>query len=123
MIYLVNYIYISCFVKDGIRHQLRVSGMNRVMYWLSYLIGDLLMFILPLIVLFICIAAINIKSLNMSASLFLVFVTFILHVPGNVLFVYTFSFIFKNWETVQNTMPTILNLVSLFWNIITYWVI
>ena len=82
------------------------------MYWLSHIIGDLLMFVLPLIVLFICIAAINTKSLNMSASLFMVFVAFILHVPGNVSFVYTFSFIF-------DISATILNTVSLFCNIIT----
>ena len=82
------------------------------MYWLSHIIGDLLMFVLPLIVLFICIAAINTKSLNMSASLFMVFVAFILHVLGNVSFVYTFSFIF-------DIPATILNTVSLFCNIIT----
>ena len=82
------------------------------MYWLSHIIGDLLMFVLPLIVLFICIAAINTKSLNMSASLLMVFVAFILHVPGNVSFVYTFSFIF-------DISATILNTVSLFCNIIT----
>ena len=70
------------------------------------------MFILPLIVLFTCIAAINTKSLNMSASLFLVFVAFILQLPGNVLFVYTSSFIF-------DISATILNIVSLFCNIIT----
>ena len=86
--------------------------MDRKMYWLSHIIGDLLMFVLPLIVLFICIAAINTKSLNMSASLFMVFVAFILHVPGNVSFVYTFSFIF-------DISATILNTVSLFCNIIT----
>ena len=86
--------------------------MDRKMYWLSHIIGDLLMFVLPLIVLFICIAAINIKSLNMSASLFMVFVAFILHVPGNVSFAYTFSFIF-------DISATILNTVSLFCNIIT----
>ena len=100
------------FFKNGIRHQLLVSGMDRKMYWLSYLIGDLLMFVLPLIVLFICIAAINTKSLNMSASLFMVFVALILHVPGNVSFVYIFSFIF-------DISATILNTVSLFYNIIT----
>ena len=86
--------------------------MDRKMYWLSHIIGDLLMFVLPLIVLFICIAAINTKSLNMSASLFMVFVAFILHVLGNVSFVYTFSFIF-------DIPATILNTVSLFCNIIT----
>ena len=86
--------------------------MNRIMYWLSNLIGDLLMFILPLIVVFICIAAINTKPLNMSASLFLVFAAFILHLLGNVLFVYTFSFIF-------DSSTIFLNFVSLFYNIIT----
>ena len=86
--------------------------MNRIMYWLSNLIGDLLMFILPLIVFFICIAAINTKPLNMSASLFLVFAAFILHVLGNVLFAYTFSFIF-------DSSTIFLNFVSLFYNIIT----
>ena len=86
--------------------------MNRIMYWLSNLIGDLLMIILPLIVFFICIATINIKPLNMSASLFLVFAAFILHVLGNVLFVYTFSFI-------CDSAAIFLNLVSLFYNIIT----
>ena len=86
--------------------------MNRIMYWLSNLIGDLLMFILPLIVFFICIAAINTKPLNMSTSLFLVFAAFILHVLGNVLFVYTFSFIF-------DSSTIFLNFVSLFYNIIT----
>ena len=86
--------------------------MNRIMYWLSNLIGDLLMFILPLIVVFICIATINTKPLNMSASLFLVFAAFILHLLGNVLFVYTFSFIF-------DSSTIFLNFVSLFYNIIT----
>ena len=86
--------------------------MNRIMYWLINLIGVILMFILPLIVFLICIVAFNTKPLNMSASLFLVFAAFILHVLGNVLFVNTFSFIF-------NTPTIFLNFVSLFYNIIT----
>ena len=93
--------------------------MNRIMYWLSYLIGDLLMFILPLIVLFIWIPVFNIKSLNMSASLCLVFVAFILHVPGNVVFVYTLSIFLKNLRIVKNIWYPILSVVSLFCNFIT----
>ena len=91
-----------------------------MMYWLSYLTGDLLMFILPLIVLFISIVAVNAKALNMSASLFLIFVAFILHVPGNVLFCYTFSFIFKNLRILQVWLWVILLMVSLFCKIITF---
>ena len=106
----VNYICISCFVKNGIRRQLRVSGMSRKVYWLSYLISHLLMFVLPLIILIICIFAFNIKSLKMKASLILVIVACILHLLGNLLFVYTFSFIFGK-------ITTILNFVSLFCNI------
>ena len=106
----VNYICISCFVKNGIRRQLRVSGMSRKVYWLSYLISHLLMFVLPLIILIICIFAFNIKSLKMKASLILVIVACILHLLGNLLFVYTFSFIFGKFTTI-------LNFVSLFCNI------
>ena len=113
--YWVIYICISCFVKDGIHHQLRVSGVNRLMYWLSYFIGDVLKFILPLIVLFICLAVANNKSLNMSWSfLGLVFLAFILHVPGNLLFVYTFSIVFKNSRIMKNIGYLILNVVSFF---------
>ena len=100
------------FVKNGIRHQLQVSGINRISYWISHLIGHLLMCILSLIVLLICIAVINIKSLNMSASLFLLSVAFVLHLLGNLLFVYTFSFI-------SSTLTKILYPVSLLCNIIT----
>lgn len=113
----VNYICISCFVKNGIHHQLRVSGINRTMYWLSYLIGDLLMCILSLIVLFILVAAMNIKSLNMSA-LFLVLVAFILHVLGNDLFCYTISLTTK--KSMRCTLHILMIYVSLFCNIITW---
>ena len=94
--------------------------MNRMVYWLSYLIGDLLMFVLPLIALFISIVAFNVKSLNMSASLCLIFMAFILHVPGNVLFAYTFSFITKNWRMLEYWSWLTLVMVSLFCNKITF---
>ena len=94
--------------------------MNRMVYWLSYLIGDLLMFVLPLIALFISIVAFNVKSLNMSASLCLIFMAFILHVPGNVLFAYTISFITKNWRMLEYWSWLTLVMVSLFCNKITF---
>ena len=86
--------------------------MNRIIYWLSYLINDILIFVVPLIVLIICIVAAKIKSLNMNWSLFVVFVSYMLHVPDNLLFIYTLSFIFGK-------STKILNFVSLFCNIIT----
>ena len=86
--------------------------MNRIMYWLSYLIYDILIFVVPLIVLIICIVAAKIKWLNMNWFLFVVLVSYMLHVPDNLLFVYTLSFVFgKSTKT--------LNLVSLFCDIIT----
>ena len=90
------------------------------MYWLSYLVGDLLMLILPLIVLFISIVAVNVKSLNMSVSLCLIFMAFILHVPGTVFFTYTLSVILKNWELWRFWTWTILVMVSSFCNKIAF---
>ncbi|XP_065066088.1 cholesterol transporter ABCA5-like [Rhopilema esculentum] len=99
--------------QEGLRHQLRVSGVSRWVYWLHFLVGDLLLYIIPTVIVFILIAAFDIKSLNNSTALGCVFLLFLLYNPVSLLFAYVISFAFNKWETIQNVMGTVLMFLAL----------
>jgi len=99
--------------QEGLRHQLRVSGVNRLIYWLHFAVGDLFLYIFPTLAIFILIAAFDIKAFNNPTALGCLFLLLLLYNPVSLLFGYVFSFIFNKWETLQNVMATVLIFVSI----------
>ena len=95
------------------RHQLRVSGVNRLIYWLQFIVGDLVLYIFPIVAIFILVAAFDIKALNNSTALGCLFLLLLLYNPVSLLFGYVVSFAFNKWETLQNVMATVLIFVSI----------
>lgn len=112
-------VYVVMTRQLGIRHQLRVSGTSRLMYWLQILAGDMLFYVIPIVILFIVIPAMNIHSFNMANAMGAIFLLLLLYIPANLFFSYTLSFMFTKWETTQNAMPTIINMIA----IIPYYII
>ncbi len=101
------------FFQIGIRHQLRVCGVNRWIYWLQFFLGDMLIFAFPCLLTMILIPAFDLKGFNTPAGLGSIFLLLLLYNSVAVLFSYFLSFAFNKWETVQNVIGTVLVLVSM----------
>lgn len=79
-----------------------------------FIVGDLLVYIPLIIVLFIMIPTMDIKVFNNSVALGATFLILIMYIPSSLFFSYTISFIFNKWESAQNAVPTVINMVSNF---------
>ena len=96
----------------GARHQLRLSGANRFVYWISFYLGDLVCYILPLLVFFILIPAFNITALKSTVALGCSVLLLLMYIPLSLSVVYVFSFAFKDWKSAQNIIGTIVSFIG-----------
>ncbi|XP_065844261.1 cholesterol transporter ABCA5-like isoform X4 [Oscarella lobularis] len=89
------------------RHQLHVSGLRRIIYWLSTLSIHLIAYVVPVLILLILIPAMNIVVFCPPPSLGLLALVFLLSLPVQALFVYAVSYLFNKAETVLGIMPSV----------------
>ena len=111
----INEKYIFKFLlpfQDGIRHQLRVSGVSRWVYWLHFFIADLTLYIFPVVLILILIPAFDVKALNNANALGSLFLLLLLYNPTSLVFSYLYSFAFTNWHTMQNVLGSVQIIVS-----------
>eukprot|EP00794_Sanderia_malayensis_P009397 gene9396-10385_t len=97
----------------GLRHQFRVCGVNRWIYWLQFFISDISLYAFPVLIIFILIPAFDLKAFNNPTALGLIFLLLLLFNIVNLLFSYFFSFAFNKYETVQNISGTLLIFATL----------
>ncbi|KAL3876747.1 hypothetical protein ACJMK2_034544 [Sinanodonta woodiana] len=87
------------------RSQLRISGVPFAVYWGSFMMIDIIKFIIPAILAVIFIFTVQVPSLQPAGAVLTLILVCLMYIPSNLLLSYVFSFAFGNHETAMAVMP------------------
>ncbi|KAI8501113.1 ATP-binding cassette sub- A member 5 [Branchiostoma belcheri] len=95
------------------RAQLRVSGVTSRVYWGTLFIYDWVTFMIPVILMFILLAALQLESLSSPGAMVSLLLVVLLYVPVTILVGYCGSFLFEKAETLDAAFPSMLNMAGI----------
>ncbi|XP_066291529.1 cholesterol transporter ABCA5-like [Branchiostoma lanceolatum] len=95
------------------RAQLRVSGVTSRVYWGTLFMYDWVMYMIPVTLMFILLAALQLQSLSSPGAMVSLLFVVLLYVPVTILVSYCGSFLFEKSETLDAAFPSMLNMAGI----------
>ncbi|XP_078610116.1 cholesterol transporter ABCA5-like isoform X1 [Branchiostoma floridae x Branchiostoma japonicum] len=95
------------------RAQLRVSGVTSRVYWGTLFIYDWIIYMVPVTLMFILLAALQLDSLSSPGAMVSLLFVVLLYVPVTILVSYCGSFLFEKSETLDAAFPSMLNMAGI----------